>query len=272
MRTTLRSCCLALLLLGALPAPAFFDPNIGRWASRDPIEEEGGRSLYSLAGNSPIGFIDSTGLALYVIDGTSTTAADHSNPWQLYHDSMEDPKKYHEGPKEWVTGADAERVAIDVYQDIGADFCRELAKGNELSISLSGFSRGAVIAVRVAEMLDKQGIWCNGCTGFVNHKVGIKWVGLFDAVGMFRRDHAGHWPTEIPANVHQADHAIKTLRTGKQELFPTWHFKGASDLAFNNKDGSKTTHHDIGCSHKEGDKNDAFIWMKQRAIRAGVAF
>lgn len=268
MKTLLRLCYLSLLLLGAWPATAFFDPTIGRWASRDPIEEGGGRNLYGFGGNSPIGSIDSTGLAFYVIDGTLTTADDKSNPWYLYKETKEIPARYHEGPKSVVTGADAWRIANNVYQDISVDFCKAREQGSQFSISLSGYSRGAVIAARVAEMLDRNGIWCHGCLGFVNHKARIKWLGLFDAVGQFRHDD-NTWPTEIPKNVDQADHAVKTA---KQRLFPTWHFKGVNKREFDNKDGTKTTHHDIGCSHMEGDENDAYIWMKQQAIKAGVAF
>jgi hypothetical protein len=62
MKTLLRLCHLAVLLLGALPATAFFDPHIGRWASRDPVGETGGPNLYGLAGNATIAYFDVLGL------------------------------------------------------------------------------------------------------------------------------------------------------------------------------------------------------------------
>ena len=43
-------------------AQAFYDPTIGRFASRDPIEEEGGLNLYGFVGNNPIDQIDFLGL------------------------------------------------------------------------------------------------------------------------------------------------------------------------------------------------------------------
>jgi RHS repeat-associated protein len=39
----------------------FYDPNSGRWPSRDPIEEEGGVNLYGFVFNSPYNWIDVLG-------------------------------------------------------------------------------------------------------------------------------------------------------------------------------------------------------------------
>jgi RHS repeat-associated protein len=40
----------------------YYDPVIGRWPSRDPIEEDGGINLYGFVGNSAIALIDRLGL------------------------------------------------------------------------------------------------------------------------------------------------------------------------------------------------------------------
>src|SRR5688572_23671447 len=42
-------------------ASAFYNPEQGRWLSRDPIEEQGSLSLYNLAGNDPLSRIDALG-------------------------------------------------------------------------------------------------------------------------------------------------------------------------------------------------------------------
>jgi RHS repeat-associated protein len=42
----------------------YFIANTGRWISRDPIEEGGGRNLYSFDGNDLIEGIDRFGLAI----------------------------------------------------------------------------------------------------------------------------------------------------------------------------------------------------------------
>jgi RHS repeat-associated protein len=40
-----------------------YDPDTGRWLSRDPIEEEGGLNLYGYVGNNPVYDADFLGLA-----------------------------------------------------------------------------------------------------------------------------------------------------------------------------------------------------------------
>ena len=39
----------------------FYEPNLQRWTSRDPIEEMGGINLYGFVGNDPMNFIDPDG-------------------------------------------------------------------------------------------------------------------------------------------------------------------------------------------------------------------
>jgi hypothetical protein len=43
----------------------YYDPQTGRWPSRDPIEEEGGVNLYGFVGNIPINHVDFLGLELH---------------------------------------------------------------------------------------------------------------------------------------------------------------------------------------------------------------
>lgn len=61
-------CSLFLLLFGTvIPTFGFYDPNTGRWLSRDPIEEEGGINLYQFAKNNPINFYDKLGLLVEAV-------------------------------------------------------------------------------------------------------------------------------------------------------------------------------------------------------------
>jgi len=39
-----------------------YDPNLGRWLSRDPIGENGGLNLYGYVGNNPVNLLDPLGL------------------------------------------------------------------------------------------------------------------------------------------------------------------------------------------------------------------
>lgn len=49
---------------GLIFAPfRIYDPNTGRWLSRDPIEEDGGLNLYAYCGGDPVNFVDTLGLS-----------------------------------------------------------------------------------------------------------------------------------------------------------------------------------------------------------------
>ena len=60
---------LLLLLTVAPRAVAVYDPELGRWLSRDPIGEDGGLNLYGYVANDPIGLIDPDGLDIQVPPG-----------------------------------------------------------------------------------------------------------------------------------------------------------------------------------------------------------
>ena len=40
----------------------YYSPRLGRWMTRDPVAEEGGRNLYVHAGNGPVNVVDALGL------------------------------------------------------------------------------------------------------------------------------------------------------------------------------------------------------------------
>jgi len=39
-----------------------YNPTLGRWINRDPIEQAGGVNLYSYVGNNPVNWMDPEGL------------------------------------------------------------------------------------------------------------------------------------------------------------------------------------------------------------------
>ena len=45
----------------------YYSPELGRWISRDPIEEEGGVNLYAMVGNEPINYWDYLGLRILTV-------------------------------------------------------------------------------------------------------------------------------------------------------------------------------------------------------------
>jgi hypothetical protein len=53
---------LVICLLDAAPAHAFYNPQQGRWLSRDPVGAEGGVNLYAAVNNDSINYADVLGL------------------------------------------------------------------------------------------------------------------------------------------------------------------------------------------------------------------
>jgi RHS repeat-associated protein len=43
----------------------YYQPETGRWISRDPIEERGGTNLYGMVGNDPVNAVDVLGMSCY---------------------------------------------------------------------------------------------------------------------------------------------------------------------------------------------------------------
>ncbi len=74
---------LILSLLGLLAsrdAQAFYNPSTGRWLSRDPIGEKGGRNLYGFVRNTSVTAIDALGLSYM--------------PYPFPHDIPDTPPQY----------------------------------------------------------------------------------------------------------------------------------------------------------------------------------
>lgn len=57
----LRGIAFAFLLYQSFNAHAFYDPNLGRWITRDPIGESGGQNLYQFVYNNPLSYVDPDG-------------------------------------------------------------------------------------------------------------------------------------------------------------------------------------------------------------------
>jgi hypothetical protein len=52
----------AVAFFAALNVQAYFDPSVGRWASRDPMGEDGGLNLYAAVDNNFVNCVDGLGL------------------------------------------------------------------------------------------------------------------------------------------------------------------------------------------------------------------
>jgi len=54
-----------------------YNPTLGRWPNRDPLEEEGGRNLYGFVGNDPIRLFDRLGLDYFIKIVKGTCGVNH---------------------------------------------------------------------------------------------------------------------------------------------------------------------------------------------------
>ena len=165
-----------------------------------------------------------------------------------------------------VLGDGSQDIVNDVHNQICMDFC----SGN-CEINLVGWSRGATIAMRVAELSNIEGCPCQA-------PVPINFIGLFDAVEML----PGDWTTTVPENVAHFAHAIKT---NSVLIFPTTRFgrnerefflerprrvyienrNAESDGHFENS--YLATHGEIGASRTA---TGAYNWIIEEARNSGV--
>jgi RHS repeat-associated protein len=67
-----------------------YDPDLGRWLSEDPLEEEGGLNLYGYVGNSPLMAVDPLGL----VDMSLTCPTGNSASLHEWEKTYDDPDYY----------------------------------------------------------------------------------------------------------------------------------------------------------------------------------
>ena len=273
----------------------FYDPETGRWPSRDPIEEEGGINLFAFVENDGVNKWDVFGMIVVGIDGTWENADDtggnpDSSNTRRFVDAVSGEKTaYYSGPGGTATGFDRLYAGLTgagsegIKNEVRSKICQAYCDG-DCNVGLVGWSRGAVIAMGVAAALNDQG--CSCPNGKTTKPIKVRFVGLFDAVQMM----VGGWPQTVPGNVEHFAHAIKT--DDSQWIFPTKNYGGNSmhfDLLEprirkvricigppNNRrcrwvDRStiKSTHSDIG---DYGEPTGADEWIMQQASDAGIKF
>ena len=141
MKTKNRLTVLAVTvtLFAALDVHAYFNPHVGRWASRDPIKERGGPNLYAFNRNDAINRIDPFGQfsagdhatltrlsfweAMYVLDNPGGAPCQqkmvhtlvHANTWQDILHPFDLRRHYNRSI--WADGFDAKLQADQAYED-----------------------------------------------------------------------------------------------------------------------------------------------------------
>jgi hypothetical protein len=75
----------AVAFFAALNVQAYFDPSVGRWASRDPAGEMGGVNLYEFVANNSLTGIDSLGLDTSGAAYSLNVSSDEHNNYLAFH-------------------------------------------------------------------------------------------------------------------------------------------------------------------------------------------
>jgi uncharacterized protein RhaS with RHS repeats len=76
-------------LVVAMPAHAFYDPSLGRWLNRDPLEEEDGANLYQFVHNAPVSSMDQDGRQSSTANPGFVVAAAEAEALSLGYPSVE---------------------------------------------------------------------------------------------------------------------------------------------------------------------------------------
>jgi hypothetical protein len=283
--TIVRSKVIAILamlsvLMAADTALGYYSQSLGRWTSEDPAGYGDGLNLYGYVRSRPLIALDSFGLKLYAIDGTWAAWSDNTNVRkfaELYTGDSGSNRwpiwRYWHGPgfdksgkkNRWraLWGSESAEIVGGVRSQICDDICDDA----QTQVNLVGWSRGATIALAVAEKL-VDGCWCCASGPVRKESPLVNWIGLFDAVDMSPYLDPG----PVPSIVKRVDHAMK-VDVG-QSYFPTLKVTAAypqvttvyEDYIFGSGDNWYTNHGDIGMG------SDALDWMIARAKLAGLQF
>jgi RHS repeat-associated protein len=114
-----------------------YDPQLGRWPSRDPIEEDGGVNLYAFVGNDPVSRWDRFGLiksnsvehrykAIGIVN-LEVFAMTHIEATEVRSPNCEDAPEIN-GPNVMITASKMKSsFGLSVFKTVGSDSILELA-------------------------------------------------------------------------------------------------------------------------------------------------
>jgi RHS repeat-associated protein len=92
----------------------YYSPGMGRWVSRDPIGEEGGRNIYTFTLNNPLLLVDAVGLSVLEMSGSRTGTIHPDWQWHWQADVK--------GAAQGKCGKLMVTVAIDANIESGRNF------------------------------------------------------------------------------------------------------------------------------------------------------
>jgi len=129
----------------------YYHPQLGRWPSRDPIEEEGGLNLYGFVGNRPTSVVDLLGLAAWHWDPVKST------DYALAYDPAATVRR-HGPPASHVPGGAAARLAAALLGGLNNDLMNHYFTGGGADYDVTGSAlvKGEVETALNADMLAAQ--------------------------------------------------------------------------------------------------------------------
>jgi RHS repeat-associated protein len=247
----------------------YYSPTLGRFLSRDPIEEAGGVNLYAFVRNAPPNAVDALGLALYAFDGTANVPDDETNVYLTYRSGWGTPNAHYEkgigNQEEYSVLTALPRQAtgwgLSAKRSSMLAAMERFLYGGDTDVDVIGFSRGAVTAITFAEAvqkLKKERVYpyC-----LVER---IRFMGLYDPVpGPFIR----HRPA-IPGIVQRTAIAY-SLDEKRYQFTPSVYASGGGVIAAACRGG----HSDVGGGYPErGLANISLEWMIEQGQAAGAPF
>jgi RHS repeat-associated protein len=258
----------------------------GRWISRDPIGESGGRNLYGFVKNAVMTYADCWGLVLVAVDGTDSRGwlkplgngrwnSHVRNFYEDYRAAPEENKRYWHGPDLIITGWDS----FTIHKEVEEFLVVELSKDRCQKINLVGHSRGGYIVMEIARELGSIGISLEDGTTVQPR---VNFLGLYDAVDMV----PGYGEDEtIPSNVDHAAHAMGIGSVGSRPYFNTADHgpENLEEMIYYAEAFFDATHGGIGGDPWGGDHPfgmteerdkigsvNADKWMRDQAYKAGI--
>ncbi len=259
-----------------------YNPDAGRWLSRDPIGEQGGLNVYGSVGNDSLNGVDSLGLAGYFFDGTNNDG-DRDRP--------DDPNAPNgptnvkilydiygvNGESAWYLAGVGTRESSKLKKSLGLAFgyggearisdmmehLRTQIKNGDCDVDVFGFSRGAAQAREFVYRVHGE---------YPDLK--IRFLGIFDTV--LSTPNPGDYHLKIPDAVQTVIHPVALGE--RRSFFPLSSIRTGPNARITQPDwwefGLPGAHSDVGGGYTERRQfaNLALKIVHEQGLARGVPF